>query len=283
MTNTDKIIRQVEATWLKPLMDSCKKQFSGTHLPSHDHLHHERVWKYARELIVQSSEYGMMISEKDIERLIIAVFFHDQGMSETTSKEHGKISRKLCKNFIQQFPSGSLDFFDKVLDAIEFHDQKEYVKTSVPANEFELRKFLNTADDLDAFGNIGAYRYLEIYIVRNMNLKDIPEAVNINIEGRYKHFTENFGHCIPLANAHSQRYLLAKNFFRDLNKQIGKVGYSPELIQGPVGVVNYVKNEILDKRKDLFTVCTDINTTSKDDYCIHFFSTIQKELNSLKN
>lgn len=280
MANIDKIIRQTEGIWLEALMKACTRQFSEIHLPSHDQWHHERVWKHAKNLILQSAKYGMMISEKDIEQLIIAVFFHDQGMSETTSKEHGKISRKMCKVFIQKCSIAPPDFFEKVLDAIENHDKKDYVKTAIPSTEFDIQKFLNTADDLDAFGIIGAYRYLEIYLLRNLNVKDISETVLANMEGRYNHFTDNFGQYIPIVNAHFQRYLTSRNYFKDLNFQIGRIEYSHEMFLGPIGVVNYVKSEILEKKRGLSSVCSDIVGTENDFYCLHFFDRLQKELES---
>ncbi len=277
IANLDKIIRQTETVWLAPLMIACAHQFSETHLPSHDQMHHARVWKYAKNLILQSANHGMAISEKDIIQLIIAVFFHDQGMSETTSKEHGKISRKMCKVFIQKCNITPPDFFEKVLDAIENHDKKEYKKTAASPNEFEIQKFLNTADDLDAFGIIGAYRYLEIYLMRHLNVKLLPEEVLTNMEGRYKHFTDNFGHCISLVNAHFQRYLTSRNYFKDLNFQIGKIEFSQESLLGPIGVVNYVKNEILEKKRSLSSVCSDVTSSGNDIYCQHFFERLQKE------
>ncbi len=278
IANLDKIIRQTETVWLTPLMIECTRQFSETHLPSHDQLHHARVWKYAKNLILQSAKQGMAISEKDITQLIIAVFFHDQGMSETTSKEHGKISRKMCKIFIQKCNITPPDFFEKVLDAIENHDKKEYIETAASPNEFEIQKFLNTADDLDAFGIIGAYRYLEIYLMRHLNVKLLPEEVLTNMEGRYKHFTDNFGHCIPLVNAHFQRYLTSKNYFKDLNFQIEKFGYSQESFLGPIGVVNYLKNEVLEKKRSLSAVCIKATSAGSDFYCLHFFDRLQKEI-----
>ena len=277
IANLDKIIRKTETVWLAPLMIACTHQFSETHLPSHDQLHHARVWKYAKNLILQSAKQGMAISEKDITQLIIAVFFHDQGMSETNSKEHGKISRKMCKGFIQKCNIAPPDFFEKVLDAIENHDKKEYKKTAASPNEFEIQKFLNTADDLDAFGIIGAYRYLEIYLMRHLNVKLLPEEVLTNMEGRYKHFTDNFGHCIPLVNAHFQRYLTSKNYFKDLNFQIGRIVYSEDVFLGPIGVANYIRKEILGNKKSIESVVKQILSSETDFYCCNFFEKLNKE------
>jgi len=280
MTNLEKIIRQTESVWSDLLMNVCAKQFAQTHLPSHDQWHHARVWNYAKTLVVQSGANGTAISENDITRLMIAVFFHDQGMSETTSKEHGKISRKMCKSFIQTCGIPPPDFFEKVLDAVEHHDKKEYSKTLDASTNFDLHKFLNTADDLDAFGIIGAYRYLEIYLLRQLPVKNIPETVLTNMEGRFKHFKDNFEHCPSLVNAHYQRYLTSRDYFKDLNFQIGKLEYFPESYSGPFGVLNYIRNEVLDKKRSISAICKEAITKENDFYCLHFFDSLLKELDS---
>ncbi len=277
-SNIDKIIRKTETIWLEPLMIACTQQFANTHLPSHNQTHHKRVWEYAKDLIIKTSQNGMIISENDIERLIIAVFIHDQGMSETSSKDHGKISRKMCKAFINKCNIPKPDFFEQVLDAIENHDNKEYLKPISIADEFNIQVFINTADDLDAFGTIGAYRYTEIYLLRQIAVKAIPEAVLTNMERRYKHFSENFAHFPQLVTAHYQRYITSRNFFKDLNFQIGRIEYSPQTLLGPIGVVNYIKNEILDKKRSPNEVCLDKTLSNTDFYCQHFFHRLHKEM-----
>jgi hypothetical protein len=261
-------------------MNACTQQFAETHLPSHDQWHHERVWKYAKSLIIQSGMQGMTISENDITRLMIAVFFHDQGMSETTSSEHGKISRKMCKAFIQKCNIHPPDFFEIVLDAVEYHDKKDYKKTDASSVDFDIHKFLNTADDLDAFGTIGVYRYLEIYLLRQMQVKAISEAVLSNMEGRYKHFKDSFGHCSPLVNAHYQRYLNSRNYFKDLDFQINRTEIERDSGIGPMGVLNCIKNEILEKKRSVMSVCQEITSTEGDLYCLQFFKRMQKEMDA---
>lgn len=260
------------------LMAACTKQFAQTHLPSHNQWHHARVWAHAKKLVFESAKQGVSITEKDIEQLIIAVFFHDQGMSETASKDHGKVSRKLCKAFIKDCGVPPPDFVDEVLDAIEHHDKKEYDAVNGKAFGFDLQKFVTIADDLDAFGIVGAYRYTEIYLLRKIKPEAMPEAILTNMAGRYNHFAGYFGQCQGLVKSTYQRYIVARNFFKDLNFQINQIGYSEDVFLGPIGVVNIIQTEILEGRKSLSAVCQKVLAPESDFYCHHFWERVQKEL-----
>ena len=276
--NLDKLIRQTEEKWLNPLKGQCSHQFTKVHMPSHDETHHERVWSYAKMLALRMAKEGFPVSETDLERLIIAVFFHDQGMSESLSKEHGKISRQICKTFFATKgltpPSG----FDIVLQAIENHDQKDYSTPHPVTDKFDIQKLLNIADDLDALGVIGAYRYLEIYLLRNVNINLLPEAVLSNLGGRFQHFSSAFESDPSLIKAQSHRYIYAKNYFKDLNMQLKLVEYTSDTYLGPIGVVNFIRNEIIDKKRKLLDACNEAISTQSDFYVQHFFERLKKEL-----
>ena len=164
---------------------------------------------------------------------------------------------------------------------MEHHDKKEYSKTLEASTVFDLQRFLNTADDLDAFGIVGVYRYLEIYLLRQTVIKNLPEAVLPNMEGRYNHFRDNFEQCHSLVNAHYQRYLSSRSYFKDLNFQIGRLEYSEESSVGPYGVINYIRNEVIGKKRSISSVCREATTKDNDFYCQHFFDRLQKEIDIL--
>jgi hypothetical protein len=218
------------------------------------------------------------VSETDIERLIIAVFFHDQGMSESHSKEHGKISRHICKAFFNSSgltpPSG----FEKVLDAIENHDKKEYSDTNKIKVEIDIQRLLNISDDLDAFGVVGAYRYLEIYLLRNIRVDLLPEAVLSNIGSRFQYFSDTFFNDSSFVKAQSHRYTHTKNYYKDLNMQLKLVEYNPEFYLGPIGVLNYIQQEVIRKERRLSDVCKEAIDHQDDFYVQHFFKRLIKEL-----
>jgi HD superfamily phosphodiesterase len=275
-SNLDKLIRKTEEKWLQPLMDACTHRFEKVHLPSHDAWHHFRVWKYAKTLLHYAVKQNVAISETDIERLMIAVFFHDQGMSETQSKDHGKISRQVCKSFFTSY--GPVPGFDKVLQAIEDHDKKNYLVAQDAKSGYDLQTFLNIADDLDAFGVVGAYRYLEIYLLRNAQIQLLPDMVLANLNSRFQHFAEALGSDKLLVKSQNHRYIAARNYFKDLNLQLKMVEYQPDSYLGPIGVVNFIHNDIMLGKKPVKEVCDKVLSSNADFYSYHFFDRLKKEL-----
>lgn len=255
------------------LFKECTLRFSSIHLPSHDQWHHLRVWHFAKELVAASEGYGITVTESDIEDLMIAVFFHDQGMSETASKEHGAISRSMCSDF---FASGELSYTPSgiLLNAIESHDRKNYADTSA-IKAFDMHNFLSIADDLDAFGITGAYRYLEIYLVREVNMLLLPYMILENLESRYRHFHQTFMPFKSLINIQQLRYEKTVSFFNDLQAQLSQKGYDENETQGTVGVLNIIRQEIIGAGKRHDEVGGSINEKQMP-YSFRFF----KELNS---
>jgi HD superfamily phosphodiesterase len=274
ISNLEKIIHKTEEKWLHVLSECCRKQFSNTHLPSHDQSHHERVWKYAKLLLNQSVKQGNAFSETDIERLIIAVFFHDQGMSDTISKNHGEISRQLCKSFLNKSTLTLPPFAEKILEAVEKHDKKDYSDK----RDFDILSLLNLADDLDALGIIGAYRYIEINLLRKIKIEELPEHVLINMTARYQHFTRMFARDKSFIRSQNQRYLTAHNFFKDLAFQIKQLEYNPMFYLGPMGVINYIRNEIIQNKQIPIKLCDHVLSKNQDFYCNHFFERLKKEM-----
>jgi HD superfamily phosphodiesterase len=270
----ERIIKKVESLWLGRLLEACKKQFQNSHLPSHNEDHHLRVWSYSKLLLTNISSSN--IQEDDLVRLIIAVFFHDQGMSITPSKKHGTISRQLCKTYFEELHLTPPAHFDLVLNAIEQHDQKEYTNFDASEN-FEILKILNIADDLDAFGVIGAYRYTEIHLMRKKSINEIPEMVASNLRNRFTYFARIFRNNKQLIRSQTQRYMVTRNFFNDLNLQLKLIEYDPSLKLGPIGVVNFIQNQIIDNNKSIATAIKEALKTQADFYFTQFFEKLSKE------
>lgn len=206
----------VEDRWLNLLYDHCRESFLGTHLPSHDHTHHLRVWQYARGMISSLWSNGRQLSEDEMESLIIAVFFHDLGMTRTHSREHGAVSRHLCEAFFFSHPELHPADLQSILNMVELHDDKDYIASSLLGTYAQLPAILNMADDLDAFGFVGVYRYAEIYHLRGIDVRDMPTAILPNLDKRFEHFRRFPGLPDELHEHHHARYLRTKNFFMAL-------------------------------------------------------------------
>jgi HD superfamily phosphodiesterase len=272
--NLERLVKNVEEKWLVKLTENCKKQFLNCHLPSHDHVHHLRVWNYAK-LLLKHLPVEINVHEENIEQLIIAVFFHDQGMSITPSKEHGKISRQLCKKYLYE-QHLQVVHTDLILDVIEKHDDKDYKNIELSSG-FNLLAILNIADDLDAFGIIGVYRYLEIYLTRKTEIHKLHEMVADNLRNRYNHFTSLFLHDKKFVQSQTQRYIATRGFFKDLDLQLKQVEYRPDSLLGPMGVVNYINNNLILKNLSLNVAINNALTPDADFYFKHFFEKLKKE------
>jgi hypothetical protein len=271
----ENLIAQSEVKYLLPLYHSCKQQFSGVHLPSHDETHHARVWQYAKQLLHQLHSQGTSIKVINIEQLIVSVFFHDQGMSVTFSKEHGKASRQLCETFFTTSDIVVSYDLEGVLEAIENHDKKEYTPLLISSREFDLRKLLNIADDLDAFGTIGIYRYLEIYLLRNMSLNILPEAIMTNLSSRFTHFQKAFTYDPLFLEVQQKRYEDTVRFFSDLKEQLLQ---NPSASNGPISIVNCIATEIIVKKRNVSEVSEEVISTHRDDDVRRFFERLKKEM-----
>ena len=211
----------VEKKWLKTLFKVCRDTFSDSFLPSHDETHHYRVWTTAIELIRELGAQNIYFSETDIEKILIAVFFHDVGMAKNLNKEHGKISRKICEFFFKANPDKKIRDLKEVYEAIENHDNKDY-KNNTYHNPDPGRLFsvLCVSDDLNAFGITGIYRYAEIYLLRNININDLPEKVLDNLNSRFDYFQKNYGFLTSFSEKQEARYLTIKTFYEKIKKAV---------------------------------------------------------------
>lgn len=206
-------ILSAELRFQKPLEQFFKSVYDEKSLCSHGIDHHRRVWKYAKELL----NY-VKIEVNDplfVQKLLIACYLHDIGMAIDPGTRHGIHSRELCKQFLRQNKLRESDFSD-VLLAIENHDNKVYTDS---AEDDILLTILSVADDLDAFGNIGINRYMEIYLLRGIEPNKIGDLIIENAGKRFNHFLRIFGENPELLSKYRKEYEILKDFFVNYNKQ----------------------------------------------------------------
>ena len=72
---------------------------------------------------------------------------------------------------------------------------------------------------MDAFGNIGVIRYTEIYLLRGIHLRDLPESVIINLDKRFDNFERIYKNYSELFEKHKAQYLNTIKFFEHLKKE----------------------------------------------------------------
>lgn len=217
MNQMEDYIISAEKKWLDKLSDYCKILFSDTHIPSHDHTHHLRVWEYAKE-IIQAIGLIYKIDEKLIESCLIASLFHDTGLTVKLDETHGKESKEICLRYFEDNKLIKPDHFEEILTAIEKHDDKDYKLDNNSPNS--ILSIVCNADDLDAFGNIGVIRYTEIYLLRGVNLVELPNLVIKNLDKRFLNFEKTYKDFSDLYLKYKERYLITRNFFAALQEDL---------------------------------------------------------------
>lgn len=187
--------------------------FTDIFLPSHGLDHHRRVWKHAVELCL--SGINVPRDEKFAEKLIVACYLHDAGMVFDRGEKHGKQSSELCRFFLRRH-NLSENEFSETLEAIANHDDKSYSEENSTSY---LKNILNIADDLDAFGFTGIYRYIEIYLERGKPIRELGSRILSNVAGRFKNFRKFYGNNASLINRHNERYRIVEDFCINLIKE----------------------------------------------------------------
>lgn len=237
-------IQSAEIKYRQILEDYFTQTWGNTVLYSHDINHHRRVWHYIKELLNEINISRGDISSQIPERLLIASYHHDLGMSIDPGIRHGILSRELCKSFLKSNDLDEQEYND-VLNAIEYHDDKEYIRTGFNSNE--LLAILSIADDLDAFGCIGIYRYLEIYLTRGIQPEIIGHEIKKNALKRYQNFESAFKNRTELIERHRKRFLVLSDFLAGYNRQIKDYSFNHKISPGHIKIINIITDMIQNK------------------------------------
>jgi HD superfamily phosphodiesterase len=237
-------IESAELRFRQILEDFFVSVFNEQNLHSHGINHHRRVWSYAREILLLPPLTDNTLPSCDPEKLIIASYMHDIGMSADPGPRHGKKSRELCNKFLESQNLNLTDFND-LLECIENHDNKDYT-SALPAND--LLRILSLADDLDAFGFTGIYRYCDIYITRGKVAVELGSLIRENATGRFENFTKAFQGDNDYIQKHRKRFEVLDDFFLNYNKQAEQYDFETF---NPSGYCGLVQLFILKIKKNL--------------------------------
>ena len=246
-----------------------KNIYDETFLPSHGIDHHRRVWNYAKEILQHLNYHNFELDQLLTDNLIIACYLHDTGLSVDAGIDHGLEGRRICERFLSLNKLPIFEFSEAVL-AIEHHDNKEYTTINKPEN---LLTILSVADDLDAFGFTGIYRYLEILIVRNKPLPVLGRFIVDNCEKRFNHFMRTYGFIPYLRDRHSVRFELINSFFQAYNQQAVSYIFDNQNTAGYCGVAELISQILKEKKPDLNTLLS-----YPDPLIQWFFSELQNEM-----
>lgn len=207
----NKYIIQAEKKYRNLLAEECRMLFSGTHMPSHDHLHHERVWENAAQLLERLYRAEMISDTSMADKAIIASFFHDTGLTINRGAGHGRESRLICRRFLENSGLPEDDCLE-ILEAVERHDDKSYTAVSDPSS---LAAVVSVADDMDAFGQEGIERYIEIYSLRGISGDEMPQMIIDNAASRFRHLASTFSMFPDLVKDQEKRFETVVQFFQN--------------------------------------------------------------------
>lgn len=189
--------------------------YKDNYLPSHGLSHHRRVWNIAKELTEVLHNRDFLIDSGFVNSLIIACYLHDIGMAVEHGTEHGQHSARLMQAFLKNNNLPESDY-PGLYEAVLLHDKKDY---SSPSG-INLHSVLSMADDLDAFGVIGVYRYLEIYSLRGVLIHELAEKIRRNAAGRLRHFMQQMSFDENLVIKHRKRYEILETFCLNLENDL---------------------------------------------------------------
>lgn len=240
------------------------ERFGSLFLPSHNLDHHLRVWIYAVGIVSQLRANGFQFSNDFLSGLQIASLTHDIGLATDRGEAHGKASREVAAKY------GPLAYLppsvqDEVLFAIENHDRKDYIRVSPPESMLTI---LSVADDLDALGYIGVYRYIEIYLERGTPPAIISEAVTQNLSARYMHLSKVYGFLPEFIDRHTSRYETARDFFNP---------EGPFSTSARSKIIEIIGEKLLKNHKDITAIAAEHKSDLNSDIA-QFFGCLHKEL-----
>ncbi|RLD25628.1 MAG: hypothetical protein DRI70_06815, partial [Bacteroidetes bacterium] len=242
-------IAEAEEIWLEKIHTHIKNLFSTVFLPSHDQTHHRRVWNIARSLLKEMALYDAMLDRSLVEGLLIATYFHDVGMVRSAREDHGALGREICESYFNE--KGVIPFsrYSEALEAIELHDVKNMElsvsKTSrVPLSILDI---LSVADDLEALGTIGIYRYIEIYLMRDSNLRNLGIRILGNANKRFENLRIRCKDYPGLLTSYEAQFSDLVSFFDNYNQQLLTEKKPESVYFGHLGVVNHIRTFSLEK------------------------------------
>jgi hypothetical protein len=267
------IINSAENQYKRILEEFFISVYNENFLSSHGIDHHRRVWKYAREILSTITLENTPESSRLPSDLIITCYIHDIGMSVDPGIKHGKHSRDICSLFLKQNMLSENDF-SEVLEAIEYHDNKDY---STDHFKNKILTILSVADDLDAFGCTGIYRYIEIYLTRQIGYDKIGSMIRENARKRYDNFINTFGSFDELVVKHWERYMLLDMFFTKYNQQLPSYQFGTDQPSGFCGVVELIRN-IMKKNLELKDFYTEPQKHTTDPLIMWYLTELEKEL-----
>jgi HD superfamily phosphodiesterase len=242
-------IASAEEKWLEEVGPFVSNLFEETFLPSHDQNHARRVWSLCKRLLLELEDYDSLADQGLVEGLLLASWFHDTGMVDDPGEKHGVYGGEIFERFIGEHPMREARLrkdsrlYKEVRHVIKNHDTKgrSLYPELKPGKSPAMMAILSIADDLDALGTVGIYRYSEIYLKRGLPPSLLGIKVLSNVRRRFKNILESCAAFPTLMVSYRDNYLRIEQFFNRYNQLLLTVKESDKVQWGELGVVNYIR------------------------------------------
>jgi hypothetical protein len=116
------------------------------------------------------------------------------------------------------------------------------------------------ADDLEALGTIGIYRYAEIYLQRGIPLRELGNRILENVKTRFENLSYGCPLCARVVEKYRQQYDEIRLFYEQYNLQLKSISQPETVSSGPLGVINYIRTA------DMNNTSIDYGQTEVTDY-----------------
>lgn len=273
-------IKLAEERWLGLVRPQLASLFSTTFLPSHDQHHHQRVWEICKSLLREIEKYNVLPGEDLIEGLLLASWFHDAGMSIDPGEKHGSLGREIFEAFIAGTEEPEPPFYEDILEAIALHDSKDPLlygqlkKGETP----DILSLLSAADDLDALGCVGIYRYSEIYLTRGVSADQLGKLVLANVYKRFRNIRESFADFPGLMDDYLGKYLEIEAFFNRYNQAL-LLGPEVDPEQwGELGIISCIRDFSLEQKIRPEDISSQPGLEDMGNTLISYFKKLRNEL-----
>lgn len=270
-------IGQAEENWLGALYNYARELYQTTYLPSHDHKHHYRVWNISKQLLREIATLNSSLTQARVEGVLIAALFHDLGMAQSTREDHGSLGRELCVSWFSESGRTPPSGFEQILEAIEMHDLKEARFYSGAESSPGILNILSVADDLEAMGVIGIYRYAEIYLLRGIAMEDLGTRILENAEHRILNLTSS-AFCPGIIAQYTKQFDELTFFYQQYKRQVLGVEQAEMVWEGQLGVINYIRSQVITQNIRPEDLSRKSVEEGKETMIKEFFSKLKNEL-----
>jgi len=258
----------------------CANLFSETFIPSHDHKHHQRVWNICKLILIELDRFNAVADQSLVEGIMLAAWFHDTGMVIDSGIRHGALGREAFETFIRNTASAEPEPYSQILEAIEFHDTKgpSVYQELKPGTAPGILGILSMADDLDAWGVIGIYRYVEIYLKREVPVEDLGIKILANVRKRYNHIVESCVALPGIIDPYRTSYQIIEEFFKHFNQQLTLEKEIEMVSCRQVGIVNLIRRFSLEAEIRPEKFIDQPEVLSGEDHVKRYFYELHREL-----